>query len=283
MKVSFSGWRRVSKGGLICAYMNEKSFRNWVRSVLAIAFLPINRIEGAIDRKRDHEFDKSSPFYDKMEAFKTEFLDYMESTWINGNYSPKIWNQWKKTSNLTNNNNEGYNSKINKLIACLHPNPWILLCTLVRELLRSETELLWVKDSNPKRQKTSSKYEDLVNRRKDMMEKYAKKEVEEDFFLQRMGAISLKLARVAHKTDVVIEEEKEPGSTEIPAQESDSDSMSETRPLPQSEDSNTSSGSENDVAADAFAGANRMLNKQLMKKPITKKSKQIFPFLLFWL
>ena len=116
-----------------------------------------------------------------------------------------------------------------------------------------------------------------------MMEKYAKKEVEEDFYLQRMGAISLKLARVAHKTDVVIEEEKEPGSTEIPAQESDSDSMSETRPLPQSEDSNTSSGSENDVAADAFAGANRMLNKQLMKKPITKKSKQIFPFLLFWL
>ena len=32
-----------------------------------------------------------------------------------------------------------------------------------------------------------------------MMEKYAKKEIDEDFYLQRMGAISLKLARVAHK------------------------------------------------------------------------------------
>ena len=75
--------------------------------MLAIAFLPTNRLEAALDRKRDEEFDKSSPFYQKMEDFKHEFIDYMESTWINGNYDPKIWNQWKKTSNLTNNNNEG--------------------------------------------------------------------------------------------------------------------------------------------------------------------------------
>ena len=87
--------------------MNEKSFRNWVRSVLAIAFLPPNRMEAAIDRRRAKEFDKSSPFYDKIEAFKSKFLDYMEETWINGNYKMKMWNQWRKTSNLTNNNNEG--------------------------------------------------------------------------------------------------------------------------------------------------------------------------------
>ena len=87
--------------------MNEKSFRNWVRSVLALAFLPLNQLEAAVDRKREQQFDESSPYYEKMEAFKLHFLDYIEETWISGNYNPKLWSQWRKTKNLTNNNNEG--------------------------------------------------------------------------------------------------------------------------------------------------------------------------------
>ena len=97
----------MSKNGLISAYMHEKVFRNWVRSVLSLAFLPLNQIEAAVDRKREVQFEKTSPYYDKMEGFKNKFLDYIEDTWINGTYNPKVWNQWKKTSNLTNNNNEG--------------------------------------------------------------------------------------------------------------------------------------------------------------------------------
>lgn len=29
-----------------------------------------------------------------------------------------------------------YNSRMNKLIAAVHPNPWILLCTIVGELMK---------------------------------------------------------------------------------------------------------------------------------------------------
>ena len=87
--------------------MAEKEFRNWVRAVISIAFLPLNQMEAAIDRFREKQFESSSPFFKKMESFKEEFLNYMEDTWINGSYSPKMWNQWRKTSNLTNNNNEG--------------------------------------------------------------------------------------------------------------------------------------------------------------------------------
>ena len=96
-----AGWRRVSKSGLSSAYMAEKAFRNWVRSVLGLAFLPINRIEAAADRKREEVFDKCSQYYEKMEKFKNDFLDYLEDTWIHGNYNPKIWNQWRKTKNLS--------------------------------------------------------------------------------------------------------------------------------------------------------------------------------------
>ena len=98
----------MSKEGLSSAYMAQRTFRNWTRSVLALAFLPINRIEAALDRKREEEFDKSSPYFEKMSKFKDEFCGYIEDTWLNGNYNPKIWNKWRKSKNLTNNNNEGW-------------------------------------------------------------------------------------------------------------------------------------------------------------------------------
>jgi hypothetical protein len=124
--------------------MDDKTFRNWIRSVLALPFLPINRIEAAVDRLREEQFDKSSPFSDKIENFKREFCEYNEDVRLSGNYNPKIWNQWRKTKNLNNNNNEGYNSRIIKVLySCIHPNPWILLCTLsLRSYLKQikETE-----------------------------------------------------------------------------------------------------------------------------------------------
>ena len=168
-----------------------------------------------------------------------------------------------------------YNSRINKLIATVHPNPWILLATLVKELLRSETEALWVKDSNPKKRKTSKKYQDLVEKRTDLMEKYAKKEIDEDFYLVRMGAVSLKLARVAHKSAGVAEEATE----NVPIDDNSDDSMSETRPLPRSEDSNSSSDDDVDVGGDAIASvASRLLKKTPIEK--TNKKGDIFNFIL---
>ena len=109
-----------------------------------------------------------------------------------------------------------------------------------------------------------------------MMEKYAKKEIDEDFYLQRMGAISLKLARVAHKTDTVnagTEAEAVLGLVEDAAEYSDSnDSLSKTRP--QSEDSNSSSDTEQNVGAEALASvANHLMTKKVAKKPPSKKSK----------
>ena len=99
-------WRKVQKGGVVVAYCQEKDFRDFVRSVVAIAFLPPNQIEAAVDELRATEFEINSPFIEKISKFKDDFLDYLESTWIYGNYPMKLWNQWKQTKKLTNNNNE---------------------------------------------------------------------------------------------------------------------------------------------------------------------------------
>ena len=86
------------------------------------------------------------------------------------------------------------------MISCIHPNPWILLCTLTHELLRAEPEAMWVKDGNPSRQGMSVKYRRLAEKREQLMDKFAKNLIDEEFYLQRMGALSLKLARAAHKS-----------------------------------------------------------------------------------
>ena len=88
-------------------YMNDKDFRNWVRSVLALPFLPLNRPENAVERLRHQLFDQSSESFLEIEKFKHEFIQYIENVWIHGHFNPKIWNQWRKSRNLTNNNNEG--------------------------------------------------------------------------------------------------------------------------------------------------------------------------------
>ena len=137
-------WRRVQKGGLVIAYMQDRQFRGFVRSVVALAFLPLNQLEAAVDDLRAVEFDEDSAFHENTTKFKEAFLNYLESTWLYGNFPPKLWNMWKKKANLTNNNNEGYNSRINKLIAVIHPNPWILMSKLVKELIRAETEAIWI-------------------------------------------------------------------------------------------------------------------------------------------
>ena len=93
----------------------------------------------------DDGLSSESPFYDEAVKFKNSFIKYFEDVWLYGNYPPKMWNQWRKSKNLTNNHNEGYNSRINKFISVTHPNPWVLVCTLQKELLRAETEVLYLK------------------------------------------------------------------------------------------------------------------------------------------
>ena len=159
------------------------------------------------------------------------------------------------------------------MISSIHHNPWILLCTLSKELLRAEPEVLWIKDGNPPRKNVSSKYQQHIDKRDDLMEKYAKNKIDEDFYLQRMGALSLKLGRIARKPTTPLEAAPE-GTGDNAGHEADSnDSLSETRPLPQSEDTDSFSDNDHNYGTDAVTGgADRLLNRQVGKKrkPIQK-------------
>lgn len=64
---------------MVVTYISVKEFRDFVRSVIAIAFLPLNLIEGVIDELRAIVFDSTSNCVKKMTSFQATFLDYIES------------------------------------------------------------------------------------------------------------------------------------------------------------------------------------------------------------
>ena len=52
-------------------------------------------------------YKEDSGSFKKNCRLQEELLDYIESTWIRGNFLPKFWNMWKKSADLTKYQNEG--------------------------------------------------------------------------------------------------------------------------------------------------------------------------------
>ena len=88
-----------------------------------------------VDYLKKMSFKNSSPFYKTAQG---KLLSYFENTWLYGSYPPAMWNLFNKTSQLTNNPQEGYNSKLNKLVQSPHPNPNVLLNHLTNLLTDAE-------------------------------------------------------------------------------------------------------------------------------------------------
>ena len=77
--------------------MHKKEFRDFVRSVIALPFLPIDQIEAAINKLRLMDMDMD----EKMSKFQEYLLDYMEGTWVRRSFAPKLLNMWRKAADLT--------------------------------------------------------------------------------------------------------------------------------------------------------------------------------------
>ena len=66
----------------VVPYTADSQVRDFVRSLAALPFLPINKLEAALDMLEDVSLDKDSPYYDDFEKKKLELTDYIERIWI---------------------------------------------------------------------------------------------------------------------------------------------------------------------------------------------------------
>ena len=86
-----------------CNMLIFSVLRNFVRTVSALPFLNIGRIERVLDILSGTTFNPNSPFYDAMIKFRDSFLTYFENFWIKGDFPPIVWNHEGRYKDLTNN------------------------------------------------------------------------------------------------------------------------------------------------------------------------------------
>ena len=179
--------RRVDRKGLKTRYENDEHFRRFINETSAISFLPIADVEEGlkhVDKK--YNFDEN-----KVQVFKKEFLQYILNFWINGPIPVRIWNVFGRSSDITNNAQEGYNSKFNKELNDTHPSPGVLLCNLKSQMVLAEDKFVRILGGlkKPAQRKT---YRVLADRRLSMKKQYlVAKEMGDsnaiDKFLSNMG------------------------------------------------------------------------------------------------
>lgn len=98
-------WRRVSKLGLATAYKRNRRFSNFVRKIMAMAYLPT-----AVVRPNWQLIGTSHTVQRITRRYPTvlHLINYFERNYIRGQFPPGLWNVYNRDSvTRTNNHVEG--------------------------------------------------------------------------------------------------------------------------------------------------------------------------------
>jgi hypothetical protein len=176
---------KVDKKHMRKRYEDDSEFRGFVKEAIAISHLPPEQLKTGFEHlENDFNFED-----DKAAQFKIEFLDYISTYWINGCYPPRVWLSYNRGEDLTNNNQEGFNSKINKKLKQINPSPGLLLLFIYDQLNAAEVKAFKTvvgnaKPRKEKKQQIKAKSRDRLKRnlQEDLKkENVNKKDIIKDF------------------------------------------------------------------------------------------------------
>ena len=158
--------KKVDKKNMKRNYETNDKFRRFIKQAIALSSLPLDDLQVGLDWLKD-----SITFVDEKEAtFKTEFLKYIEDYWINGCFPPHTWSTWNRATDYTNNNQEGFNSKMNKELKQTHPSPGILLSFIRKQILLSHHKIAESKVAEKPRK--MNKHKKMAHKRFDLKKSY---------------------------------------------------------------------------------------------------------------
>ena len=106
--------RRIEFLGLKNLYLNDSDFRFWVKQFMALALIPIEKLQSGID----------IIITNQLSAKQIDFVKYFVRQWCNAKRSkqcPAIWNQHMAVRR-TNNVLEGYHSMMTSCMRRVHPS-----------------------------------------------------------------------------------------------------------------------------------------------------------------
>ncbi|CAF1014771.1 unnamed protein product [Brachionus calyciflorus] len=93
-------------------YLNDWKFKFWVKRFISIPLIPVENIIQAFNI-----IIEEIPLNDEKII---NFIKYYQKQWLNGSISPEIWNH-HDSQKRTNNDLEGYHSKLTKFLPKYHP------------------------------------------------------------------------------------------------------------------------------------------------------------------
>ena len=99
--------KKVDKRKMKQEYSSNDQFRRFIKQASALSFLPLEDLEIGYR----YLYNNSSFSDRKIMEFVEWFLGYLRKFWFDGVFPPYVWNTWGRSSDLTNNNQEGFNSR----------------------------------------------------------------------------------------------------------------------------------------------------------------------------
>ena len=96
-------WRKVQNLGLQQLYKEDDEFRCFINSVIALAFVPPTSVRVAW-----RGLMGEAPAFGNRE----DFFQYFQNTWLDGNFPIRMWNVYSLEGPRSNNNTEGWHSKL---------------------------------------------------------------------------------------------------------------------------------------------------------------------------
>ena len=95
--------KKIEQKKMKTEYENNPLFHKFIKQSVALSSLPLEDVEtGYHWLKENVSFDDP-----KIESFKIEFLQYIDTYWLNGCIPPYVWSTWGRKDDWTNNNQEG--------------------------------------------------------------------------------------------------------------------------------------------------------------------------------
>ncbi|CAF3416117.1 unnamed protein product [Rotaria socialis] len=175
-------FRRIQALGLTTLYFQNSEIRSCCRKLMALALLPIDKIESSFHSLRV----KSSTMLNQ--ELHQLFL-YFNHQWL-VNVPLKIWNVYG-CHHRTNNNCEGFHNRLNQRIQKSHPNIWMFIKLLQTEECRFRHLLLQMNAGAQARKKVP--VANMIQKRIDTLyDRYNGDEMDVD---QLLDGLSLTIAK----------------------------------------------------------------------------------------
>ena len=173
--------------------LQHSEFTKTVKGCMSLPFIPLSKLDEAFKYVKTYAQAVHPNIFDRTE----EFVQYVESTWLRGNYSPLTWNFFASYLQKTNNVSEGYNHAFNscrEFGGVKHdPNVFLLIQIMKKELVRTQDRAMQFEigqDPRPRKQ-SFAKQSQKQTQRHELMQKLSQGKLQLKEYMDAVGRSSL--------------------------------------------------------------------------------------------